>query len=195
MGLEITSYGTQLGMLRDGLGTVIEHASGLGVPYVVLFWAPCESREAVLAQAAEFNEIGARLKEHGLTFCYHNHDHEFKQFDGKTGLDILLGNTDPALVLAEIDAAWVRFGGADPTAVIRQYRGRCPLVHVKDIYTDAFRGAWTEVGTGIVDVKGVLEAGLESGVEWFIVEQDQPRDLLPMESIRVSYENLEALAT
>jgi sugar phosphate isomerase/epimerase len=191
MGLQITSYGTLLDAMQTDLDNVIEHAKAVDVPYVVLFWAPCESREAALAQAAELDVIGARLQEHGLTLCYHNHDHEFRRFDDQVGLDILLSHTDPGRVQAEIDVAWVRFGGADPGAYIRKYKNRCPLIHVKDIYTDAFRGAWTEVGTGIVDLRDVLQAGVESGVDWFIVEQDRPRDLSPMESIRVSFGNLE----
>lgn len=190
LGLRTFSYGTSLSDLTDDLDRVIEHARTLQCPYVVLFWAPCESRQGVLELAAQFNDIGGRLSEHGLTFCYHNHDHEFRTFDGETGLDILFGNTDAELVKAEIDIAWVRFAGADPAALIRRFGERCRLVHVKDIHSADVRGAWTEVGTGIVDLRGSVEAGVESGVDWFTVEQDQPRDLPPMESIRVSYQNL-----
>lgn len=194
MGLQTFSFGSVLHPGNSDLQSVIDDALALGCKYVVTFWAPCESREQVLTYAEYFNKVGAKLKDNGLTFCYHNHDHEFKGvFDGEHGIDILFNATDPDLVKAEIDVAWVRFGGADPATHIRKFENRCPLIHIKDIYTDEFRGAWTEVGTGIVDIKGSFEAGLKYGADWFIVEQDQPRDLAPMDSIRVSIENIHKL--
>ncbi len=49
---------------------------------------------------------------------------------------------------------------------------------------------FTEVGTGVVDLQAVADAAHECGVQWCVVEQDRMRDLAPMDSIRVSYENL-----
>lgn len=34
-------------------------------------------------------------QEYGLQFIYHNHNFEFVRFAAKTGLDILLENTEP----------------------------------------------------------------------------------------------------
>ncbi len=191
LGLQTFSYGTVLHPGETDLEPLIADAHALECPYVVTFWAPCESRAQVLDYARFFNKVGATLKEHDLTFCYHNHDHEFRGvFDGEHGIDILFNNTDPVLVQAEIDVAWVHFGGQDPVKHIEALSGRCPLIHIKDIYSDEVRGAWTEVGTGIVDIEDAIKAGVRCGAQWFIVEQDQPRDLPPMESIKASIENL-----
>ncbi|HOU14678.1 MAG TPA: sugar phosphate isomerase/epimerase [Anaerolineae bacterium] len=195
LGLQTFSYGTVLHPQdMDKLDGLIEEAHIYGCRYLVTFWAPCDSREQVLAYADFFNRAGAKLKANGLTLCYHNHDHEFRGvFDGERGIDILFANTDPDLVKAEIDVAWVHFGGADPVQHIEAFKGRCPLIHIKDIYSADFRNAWTEVGTGIVNIKGAIEAGARCGADWFIVEQDNARDLPPMESIRASIENLRAM--
>jgi len=190
LGLQTFSYGTQFNAIKNDLDTVIENATALDCRYVVLFWAPCESREGVLELAESLDHAGEKLAEHGLTLCYHNHDHEFTTFDGEAGIDILLGNTHPEYVQAEVDIAWVLFGGADPAAHLRANSGRCPLIHVKDIYSVEKRGAWTEVGTGLVDLPAAVEAAIEGGAQWFVVEQDEPRDLAPIDSIRVSYQNL-----
>ena len=190
LGLQTFSYGTGLDAIKNDLDTVIEHATALDCRYVVMFWAPCESRESVLELAQTLDRAGEKLSKHGLTLCYHNHDHEFTTFDGEAGIDILLGNTRPEYVQAEVDIAWVLFGGTDPAAHLRAYSGRCPLIHVKDIYSVEERGAWTEVGTGLVDLPAAVEAAIEGGAQWFIVEQDQPRDLAGLDSIRVSYQNL-----
>ena len=87
--------------------------------------------------------------------------------------------------------------------MIRKYAGRCPILHVKDLAEVPPGGAtsndgrtetrFTEVGTGVVDVRGAVEAARECGVDWLVVEQDRMRDLSPMESARVSYDNLKAI--
>jgi sugar phosphate isomerase/epimerase len=184
----------------EKLERAIAGAQAVDCKYVVSYWGPCESRDQVLALAAVLDRFGARCREAGLTFCYHNHNHEFAAFDGEYGLDILAANTAPENVKLELDIAWVTYGGADPAAMIRRHAGRCPILHVKDFATvpeggatgnDERKGhAFTEVGTGVVDLAGAVAAARECGVEWLIVEQDEMRDLSPMESIRVSYENL-----
>jgi len=146
-----------------------------------------------------FDAFGARCRQEGLSFCYHNHNHEFAAFDGEYGLDILLGNTDPQNLLLELDVMWATYGGADPAAVIRRYAGRCPILHVKDVVVvpggadtsnERKDVQFTEVGTGVVPLQAVAEAAHECGVQWCVVEQDRMRDLAPMDSMRVSYENL-----
>jgi sugar phosphate isomerase/epimerase len=74
------------------------------------------------------------------------------------------------------------------------------MLHVKDLAevpeggmaSNDGRGEtkFTEVGTGVVDLAGAVEAARDSGVEWLVVEQDRMRDLPPMESIQVSFRNL-----
>ena len=39
--------------------------------------------------AHQFNEWGKRAHDMGMRFAFHNHDYEFRQFDGTTGYDIL----------------------------------------------------------------------------------------------------------
>jgi sugar phosphate isomerase/epimerase len=120
--------------------------------------------------------------------CYHNHDFEFNQFDGEYLLDLLYANTDPALVQAEIDGYWVQHSGIDPVAYITKYADRTPLVHLKDMTNDGTR-FFAEVGTGIVDIDGIIAAA--TSAKWLIVEQDQSRST-PMESIAISIANLKA---
>lgn len=190
LGLQAVTCGTDPDGLAAGLDRTIADALALGCEHVTLWWAPCESRAGLLEAAALYNRAGERCRAAGLKFCYHNHDHEFRRFDGEYGLDILFANTDPALVHANLDTAWVRYGGEDPAAYIRKYAGRCPVVHAKDIADLSERAAFTEVGTGVVDFQAVVAAAKEAGVRWLVVEQDSPRDLPGMESIRVSYRNL-----
>ncbi len=204
LGLESVANG---GVLLPGddekADSAVQGALMLGARYVVSYWGPCEERDEVLGLAEFLDGFGARCRAEGLRFCYHNHNHEFARFGDERGLDVLMANTDPANVALELDVAWATYGGCDPGEIIRRYAGRCPLLHVKDLAEVPEGGQtgnegrretqFTEVGTGLVDVEGAVEAARECGVEWLVVEQDRMRDLEPMESIRVSYANLRAL--
>ena len=49
------------------------------------------------------------------------------------------------------------------------------------------------VGYGCQNVEAVVEAGLEAGVEWFIVEQDASPDRPALESAKMSIDTLKKL--
>ncbi len=201
LGLEVPAQG-HVGLDSDDedVDRTIETALGIGSPYVVQYWGPVESRGQLLREAEFLNHVGECCRKAEVGFCYHNHNHEFAAFDGKYALDILMENTDPEAVNVELDVAWVTYGGADPVELIHRYAGRCPVLHVKDIAQVPGNGEagnagrkgtqFTEVGTGVVDLEGTVQAARECGVEWLVIEQDRMRDLEPLESIRVSYENL-----
>jgi sugar phosphate isomerase/epimerase len=119
-----------------------------------------------------FNEVGKRFKHYGIQFGYHNHGHEFVEFDGEYGLDLLYRLTDPELVHAEIDVCFAQMNGLEPTQYITKLSGRCAAVHMKDYSPGAAKGT-VEVGRGSIDVGAVYEAAVRAGASWFIVEQDE----------------------
>jgi sugar phosphate isomerase/epimerase len=123
--------------------------------------------------ARELNDVGRRVREEGLAFAYHNHAFEFELEGGRPGLDILFENTDPELVQAQIDVAWVRHAGVDPADLLRRLKGRVPLVHLKDI-TDSPEQLDVVAGGGLVDWDSVLAACAEVKAEFGTVEMDHP---------------------
>lgn len=154
-----------------------------------------DSLDAWLRGAKRLDALGARLRSVGMRLSYHNHHSEFERFDGdpRCKLDILYEETGPANLFAEFDTAWVQVGGADPAAYLRQYAGRCPVIHVKDLAAEK-RGdhVWfTPLGEGILDWPAIFRAAREAGVEWYVYEQDTC-DGDPLESARVSYAFLKA---
>jgi sugar phosphate isomerase/epimerase len=139
--------------------------------------------------AASLNRIGAEMKKAGLVLYYHNHAFEFEPMEGKLGIDILLGETDPALVKFEVDVYWVCYGGQDPAAFIKAHSGRFPLLHLKDMKGTGKERTYAEVGEGVLDFAAILAAGEAQGAEWYIVEQDvcaRPT----LESAKLSLDNL-----
>ena len=142
-----------------------------------------------LAAAEKFNECGRRAREEGVTLCYHNHSWEFHDvFDEGTGMRIILENTDPEIVRLCIDTYWVHDGGLDPAGHIAKHVDRLAVLHLKDRKDNTF----CEVGEGVLDFDGILEAAEPAEIEWVVTEQDTTRRE-PAESIRMSRERLRAL--
>lgn len=135
--------------------------------------------------ADEFNQLGARCREAGLVFAYHNHDFELEEVNGLRLLDVMIENTDPELVRYEVDFYWLVHGGGDPFDYISRFPGRFDLCHVKDRTAD---GEMVDVGAGEIDFEAIFERSDEAGLIHYFVEHDAPGD--PIGSVRASFEHL-----
>ncbi|MDZ4760614.1 MAG: sugar phosphate isomerase/epimerase [Alphaproteobacteria bacterium] len=148
--------------------------------------------------AARLNGFGAVMKRNGLGFGYHNHNIEFVPVGTSTGFDILLAETDPALVTFELDIGWTAAAGLDPVAVFAKDPGRYTLAHLKDIQATTvanldFRMDPTEVGSGRLDWHRILSAARAAGVRKFFVEQEAPFQFPRLEAAARSHAFLSAL--
>ncbi|AIQ74295.1 sugar phosphate isomerase/epimerase [Paenibacillus odorifer] len=131
------------------------------------------------------SDIAVTLKDqHDLQFVYHNHDFEFERFDGMTGMEILLTESDPAVGF-ELDLYWVQAGGGSPAEWIRKVAGRMQVVHLKDMAIVNRKQIFAEIGEGNMNYKEIINVCRETGVEWFVVEQDVCRRD-PFESLEIS---------
>ncbi len=180
--------------LQENLDHWIEYARAVGT--IDLVWPYIAedlrgTREDWLKMAATMDDIGARCREQGARFSYHNHSFEFERFDGVYALDLLYQNTSPENLYAEIDTYWVQHGGEDPVDYIRRYADRIAILHLKDMADDEAR-SFAEVGNGILDWDAIHAASVEAGVEFYCVEQDQCAGD-PMDSARMSREFLSQL--
>ena len=156
------------------------------------------SPEGAISFAKEMDEMAARLKEHGIDLYFHTHHAEFSKYNGKYVLDIIRDYTK--YLGFELDTHWIQRGGADPVRVIRQYKDRVRLLHLKDYRVNGRKFAeegweadiieYAEVGEGNLDMKECVKAGIESGCEFFFIEQDEFYDRDPMECVRISHDNL-----
>ena len=192
LGLTVVSGHINLDTLSSPkrLEPVIADYMTMGARYLGLAWLPVEQRTA-----AGYQRLGQTLEraailcsKHDLTIFHHNHDFEFQTFGNRTGLEIVLENTDPFLVKAEFDVYWAQFAGLNPVDWIKKLDGRLPLLHVKDMSKDESR-TFEIVGEGVIDFAPIFKAGDASGVEWYIVEQDKcPKGEL--ESARLSFDHI-----
>lgn len=144
------------------------------------------------------NRLIELFDEEGLTFCYHNHYHEFiTVYHGVNAFDHMLYNVDSRLKF-DLDVGWVTSGGYDPVEVLKRLEGRIACIHVKDFYDlqkpwkmvekdPSSKEGFTAVGTGVVNIPGVLKELDRQSVEYACVEQDIMRNLNPREALTMSY--------
>lgn len=191
LGLVPTGSHTNIKMLSEQLDSVIEYNLALGNKYIVCPYDRFETKEDVLRASELYDRIGEKIRKNGLEFLYHNHSHEFVKYEDQYALDILFNNTKPSNLAAEIDAGWVFYSGVDPAAYIGSYKGRCPLIHVKDFMTAGNRD-FTEIGSGIIDVQAIATAAVDAGTKWLIVEQDEC-SMPSLESVHISLEYLKKI--
>ena len=164
------------------------------------------SREKAIEFVKRADEMAARLKEHGIDLYYHNHHVEFVKYDGEYLLDIIKNTTKH--MGFELDIHWIQRGGENPVEFIKKYAGRIRLLHLKDYrigevkmpegefnlekFMSAFNNIveFAEVGEGSLPVKECIEAGLEGGSEYFLIEQDATYGRDAFESLKISRDNL-----
>jgi sugar phosphate isomerase/epimerase len=154
--------------------------------------------------------LAHRLAEHGIELYYHTHHLEFQKYDGVYLLDLIKNNTSK--LGFELDVHWIQRAGENPVEFVKKYKGRISLLHLKDyrigqmdlsevdfkdmakfmhIFTNTIEFA--ELGEGNLDLKAIIEAGLESGAQYFLVEQDNTYGRDPFECLEVSANHLRDL--
>ena len=202
----ITDHGLQVPSGHfdyEGLEGKLEYAKELGVEFVVCPMLPKSmqnSLDAFKKAADQFNHWGEQVKNLGMQFAFHNHNYEFQHFGSTTGYDTLLTKTDPKLVSFEMDCYWITQAGLNPVTMLEQHADRIRMLHLKDrrrgFPTSQHLGDaaehFTEVGTGTIDYKQILAVAQRQGIKHTFVEQDSTT-IPAMESLRVSYQNLEKL--
>jgi sugar phosphate isomerase/epimerase len=179
--------------LRADAGAVAGRLADLGCPRVIVPWMP-ESDRATAADvrrfAAELGDHARRMAQDGIGLGYHNHDFEFAPFEGTTIWDDLLAGLPPEVEL-ELDLYWASVGGRDPVVLVGAIADRVRLLHMKDRAPGPTPHD-APVGEGSLPVPAIIEAARAAGVDWYIVEQDEPAE--PLEDIASSLRYLESLA-
>jgi sugar phosphate isomerase/epimerase len=177
---------------EDDLCKKIEVAKILGAKHIVSYWSGPETTDEALVLAEQFERMAVTCNKEGLDFIYHNHEHEFvSKFGEKNNeciFDIYYKNTEK--LKFELDIAWCAFGGADPVQVVKRCGERIPVLHVKDLSELHTRGFFCSVGMGKVNCFETMEVAAARGVEWMVVEQDQPGRLTHYESAMASILNI-----
>ena len=170
----------------------VEDAAVAGQEFVISPWLDATLRTTysdLLAYMEVFNKSGELCKQSGMKFGYHNHDFEFSQkLNDMTVYDIILKNTDPALVMQQLDMGNMYNGGAKANDILKKYPGRFESLHVKDEILSGKVGEKYEstvLGKGIVNVKENLALVKKAGgTKHLIIEQESYQGMAPIDSVK-----------
>ena len=158
--------------LKQYVDRCIEGARALGQAYIT--WPLLDEGDRTIekfkAAAARLNVAGEQIKKAGLQLAYHNHDFEFVEQNGQIGYDIILKETDPALVKLQMDLYWIAHGSKlTANQWFKRAPGRFVMWHVKDMHKTS--RDYTEVGNGTIDFTRIWPDAALAGMKHFFVEQ------------------------
>lgn len=179
---------TSIDDLKRYMDRCIEGARALGQSYITWPLIDQDSRtiDTFKVVAERLNVIGEQARSAKLQVAYHNHDFEFVDRNGTRGYDIILKETDPALVKLQMDLYWVARAAQAPRDLFKRAPGRFVMWHVKDVHRVS--GDYTEVGNGTIDFPAIWRDAELAGLKHFFVEQGGNFTHDPMRSISDSAE-------
>jgi sugar phosphate isomerase/epimerase len=158
----------------DSLNKTIELNQIIGSRYPIVSSAgKVVGADGWKAFADSMSAAAEKLRPHKMATGFHNHQTEWKPFEGgERPMDILAKNTPKDFVL-QLDAGTAVEMGVDTAAWIKANPGRIKSIHLKDwgkagAYTVAF-------GEGDVPWKPLFDAAESvGGVEYYLIEQEHP---------------------
>jgi sugar phosphate isomerase/epimerase len=183
-GLKVRAMHVGYDRLSGDMARALRDAEAVGAttllnPYLPHQQKPMASREEILKAAGDFAKWSKQCRAAGKRFGYHIHGQEFGPAPEGTLFDVLAKESGPDVGF-EADVYWVKAGGADPVALMKKYPGRIWYTHLKDMAKGVAPGSEAThreesnvaLGTGQMDVKGILAAGPEAGVEVHFIEDE-----------------------
>jgi len=166
----------------------VDYAAELGVEYMICpmiarpLW---DSLDGFKQAAAHLNKAAAKARAAGLKFGYHPHNYEFRKLEGGArlrGADARAGSVGEAGAGRLLGNR----GREDPIALMRKYRDRLALIHIKDrkpatgfTYSpfDEHAAHYTEAGSGTIDWKVMLGEARRLGVKHTLRIRTAPTSL------------------
>jgi sugar phosphate isomerase/epimerase len=210
LGLEMRSGHTVMGKehwdaarkdFSDSWKHTVEDAAVVGQEYVISPWLDNSMRKTAddLKRYMDvFNACGRLCRQWNMKFGYHNHDFEFTEKMGSGTLyEAILENTDPELVIQQLDTGNMHGTGTEAFAVIKRYPGRFLSLHIKDEIAATGKGEMghafesTLLGKGVVPVKDILAFCAANGTRHIIVEQESYQQVPPLETCRLNLQTLQ----
>ncbi|MEI6071221.1 MAG: sugar phosphate isomerase/epimerase [Verrucomicrobiae bacterium] len=190
----------------NNLDEVVRDCGEMGVTMVVGGYGADDfaSMEAIKKTAETTAQMNATLTAAGLTLVIHNHAWEFEKIDGRIKHEIFAELCPD--VKFELDTYWAaNFGENDAPEMVRRFAKRSPLLHIKDgplirpqsVYNAATStlevtgtsASLLAVGSGKMDIEGVIGAMDPDVTKWLVVEQDNS-DTDMFECVESSYRYL-----
>lgn len=166
-GLVAVSSHEGVDRLEASLEEIMAYTLADGAKIIACSYSPTATEEDMARLERVMKAARAAAEPHGITLAYHNHSHEFEPLpDGVRPIDRIAG-----FCKLEPDTYWVYNSRVDPYQYLKEHAKDIALVHLKD---GDENGNPCAIGEGKNDILGILRASAEIGVEWVVVENDDP---------------------
>lgn len=161
---------------KSDIPAVLAYNKVLGNKNIVNPMGRFTTYDDLMRQCEYLNKMGKICHDEGMVYLYHNHNHEYRTFNGKSILDIIVENTDPDYLSLELDTFWTMRAGLCPVEMIRHYGRRIKLIHQKDFAWDSLapinlNGLTPEE----IEMKPADDVGLNGDNRWTESESDKRR--------------------
>jgi inosose dehydratase len=156
-------------------------------PVAVLPNKPVFDNQQWRAMVHGLVRLGELAAAEGMRLCYHHHVGTGVQT--RAEVDLLMNDTDPALVHLLLDTGHLYWAGDDPLDMAKTHANRIKHVHLKDIRADILErcteqrmsflesmleGVFTVPGDGVIDFRPILQVLADHRYEgWLVVEAEQ----------------------
>jgi len=199
--------------LRDNFDKIVNDCKRLNCGFIRIGMLPLSimgNKDEILNFIDRAETMAHKLEEYNIELYYHTHHIEFQKYNGEYLLDMIKNNTTK--LGFELDVHWIQRAGENPVEFIKKYKDRISLLHLKDYRigslnitekdlndTDKFFEKFTniiefaEIGEGNLDIPKIINTGLDNGVKYFLIEQDDTYGRDPFESLEISANNLRSL--
>jgi sugar phosphate isomerase/epimerase len=187
------NYDPKTKTINDAYKMAINDAAEIGHKYVIAPYMIDEDRKGdnLKRYIEGLNVAGELCKKAGVKFGYHNHAFEFEKEGNRLIYDMILQDTDPNLVILEMDLYWTEFGKANTIELLKKNKGRVHLVHVKDM-AKTEKHETVEVGDGSINFQEIFKYTPAAGVKYYVVELEH-YVTTPMQGIEKAYQGLKKL--
>ncbi len=140
-----------------------------GMKYIVTPWMEVpKTLKDLETQCRYLDAVGAKCRQQGILYGYHNHSHEFKKVEDKVMYDYMLEHTNPENVFFEMDVYWAVMGQVSPVDYFNKYAGRFKALHIKD---------HREIGqSGMVGFDAIFNNVKTGGLQYLFVEFEDTRN-------------------
>ncbi len=218
IGLKGMSAHVPIDELLADIGKAVDDYKTIGCRYVAIPWLDENRRPGhpgYEKTLADIRAIAQECAKRDMLLLYHNHDFEFTKVDGVYALDRMYDAIPADLLQTELDTCWVNVAGESPVAYVKKYAGRAPVVHLKDFVMPGKKPAhlyaligvdeeektqedsvfeFRPLGHGAQDIPAIVDASVDAGAQWVVVEQDEPSmGKTPMECAAMSMEYLKSI--
>lgn len=151
---------------------IIDDLGALGLKTACCGFGPNDFKDmdAIKRTAELVNQMQTTMEKAGITLFQHNHAWEFDKVNGRLAYDIFV-ELCPKIKF-QIDAYWsANHGANDPVEMVRKFRDRCILMHLKD-GTFQKEISMLPLGCGKMPLAETVKAADPNINKWVIVELD-----------------------